>query len=67
MTEQKTATNLKAKFEELTKPPPEPEKRRVGGKVGWDDNRDQGAKKITKGGMTVFGELPPKKRINDLP
>jgi hypothetical protein len=62
-----SASNLKGKFEDLAKPAPEPEKKTTKGRVGWNDDHDQGAKKIHKGGMTVFGDLPAKKSLSDLP
>ncbi|ELR15572.1 uncharacterized protein ACA1_164210 [Acanthamoeba castellanii str. Neff] len=62
------ASNLKNKFEELAKPPPEPERKKTGGKVGWNDPAAQGQKKVHKGGHTVIGNgPPPKKSLTDLP
>jgi len=59
---------LKDKFEALAKPPPEPERKKMGGKVAWHDPNPQGQKKVHKKGMTVIGDGPPKKKsIADLP
>lgn len=37
------------------------------GKVGWEDMHTQGQKKVHKKGMTVYGDLPKKKGLADLP
>jgi len=59
-------TDLKSKFD--AKPPPEPERKKLGGTVGWHDPNPQGKKKLHQPGFTIIGDgPPPKKSLTDLP
>eukprot|EP01087_Luapelamoeba_hula_P012307 TRINITY_DN3419_c0_g1_i1.p1 TRINITY_DN3419_c0_g1~~TRINITY_DN3419_c0_g1_i1.p1 ORF type:complete len:109 (-),score=20.74 TRINITY_DN3419_c0_g1_i1:89-391(-) len=57
------AGSMKSRFELLANPPP-PTKTR--GSVAWDDDRNQGGKKLHKAGYDPT-KPPPPKSLSDLP
>ncbi|KAL6048229.1 WH2 motif domain containing protein [Balamuthia mandrillaris] len=57
------ASTMKARFELLANPPP---KTKTRGAVAWDDNRNQGGKKVHKPGYDPT-KPPPPRSLADLP
>jgi hypothetical protein len=63
-----TTQSLKTTFEEKIKEATPKELPRGPGKVGWDDSRINGQKKLHKPGRPKpEGPPPPKKTLSDLP
>eukprot|EP01088_Endostelium_zonatum_P021026 TRINITY_DN804_c1_g1_i1.p1 TRINITY_DN804_c1_g1~~TRINITY_DN804_c1_g1_i1.p1 ORF type:complete len:102 (-),score=30.85 TRINITY_DN804_c1_g1_i1:81-386(-) len=57
------AGSMKNRFELLANPPPPPKTR---GTVAWNDEKNQGAKKLHRAGNDPT-KPPPKRSITDLP